>query len=150
MATNLRHWIWVRSRNCGCLVTWFCYELIAKPGNKTVAVSWSNPYVLRMKRSVVAEKMLPCLIHGYKVRHDGFHFYLFSSCRQFTYTRRTLISNKSCLSLRCSWSIAYRRCSNYNFMLDLILDLNRLHKDNCETRRETSECWDLVRITLDD
>ena len=25
--------IWVRSRNCGCLVTWFCYQLIAKPGN---------------------------------------------------------------------------------------------------------------------
>ena len=31
--------IWVRSWNCGCLVTWFCYQLIAKPGNKTAAVS---------------------------------------------------------------------------------------------------------------
>ena len=31
--------IWVRSRNCGCLVTWFCYQLIAKPGNKTATVS---------------------------------------------------------------------------------------------------------------
>ena len=37
--------IWVRSRNCGCLVTWFCYQLIAKPGNKTAAVSWPHPYV---------------------------------------------------------------------------------------------------------
>ena len=36
--------IWVRSRNCGCLVTWFCYQLIAKPGNKTAAVSWPIPY----------------------------------------------------------------------------------------------------------
>ena len=36
--------IWVRSRNCGCLVTWFCYQLIAKPGNKTAAVSWPDPY----------------------------------------------------------------------------------------------------------
>ena len=35
----------VRSRNCGCLVTWFCYQLIAKPGNKTAAVSWPDPYV---------------------------------------------------------------------------------------------------------
>ena len=26
--------IWVRSWNWGCLVTWFCYQLIAKPGNK--------------------------------------------------------------------------------------------------------------------
>ena len=38
--------IWVRSRNCGCLVTWFCYQLIAKPGNKTAAVSWPDPYTL--------------------------------------------------------------------------------------------------------
>ena len=36
--------IWVRSRNCGCLVTWFCYQLIAKPGNKTASVSWPDPY----------------------------------------------------------------------------------------------------------
>ena len=37
-------WIWVRSRNCSCLVTWFCYQLIAKPGNKTTTVSWPDPY----------------------------------------------------------------------------------------------------------
>ena len=36
--------IWVRTRNCGCLVTWFCYQLIAKPGNKTAAVPWLDPY----------------------------------------------------------------------------------------------------------
>ena len=36
--------IWVRSWNCGCLVTWFCYQLIAKPGNKTAAVLWPDPY----------------------------------------------------------------------------------------------------------
>ena len=38
--------IWVRSRNFGCLVTWFCYQLIAKPGNKTAAVPWPDPYIL--------------------------------------------------------------------------------------------------------
>ena len=27
--TNIPIYIWVRSRNCGCLVTWFCYQLIA-------------------------------------------------------------------------------------------------------------------------
>ena len=27
--------IWVGARRFGCLVTWFCYQLIAKPGNKT-------------------------------------------------------------------------------------------------------------------
>ena len=25
-------------------VTWFCYQLIAKPGNKTAALSWPDPY----------------------------------------------------------------------------------------------------------
>ena len=40
--------IWVRSRNCGCLVTWFCHQLIAKPGNKTAAVSWPDPYPQRI------------------------------------------------------------------------------------------------------
>ena len=37
--------IWVRSRNCDCLVTWFCYQLIAKPGNKTATVPWPDPYI---------------------------------------------------------------------------------------------------------
>ena len=47
---NLIHNIWVKSRNCGCLVTWFCYQLIAKPGNKTATVSWPDPYVWRTRR----------------------------------------------------------------------------------------------------
>ena len=42
--TSSEDFIWVRSRNCGCLVTWFCYQLIAKPGNKTATVSWPGPY----------------------------------------------------------------------------------------------------------
>ena len=37
-----RKCIWVRSWNCCCLVTWFCYQLIAKPGNKTATVSWPD------------------------------------------------------------------------------------------------------------
>ena len=42
---SLKIYTWVGSRNCGCLVTWFCYQLIAKPGNKTAAVSWPDPYI---------------------------------------------------------------------------------------------------------
>ena len=38
-------WIWIRSHDCGCLVAWFCFQLIARPGNKTVAVSWPDPYI---------------------------------------------------------------------------------------------------------
>ena len=54
--------IWVRSRNCDCLVTWFCYQLIVKPGNKALwlwfcyqlivkpgkkaaTVPWPDPYI---------------------------------------------------------------------------------------------------------
>ena len=36
--------IWVRSRNVAVLLTWFCYQLIAKPGDKTAAVTWPDPY----------------------------------------------------------------------------------------------------------
>ena len=40
-----RHYcIWVWSRRRGCLVTWFCYQLIAKPGNKTTVPLWPDPY----------------------------------------------------------------------------------------------------------
>ena len=36
----------------------------------------------------------------------------------------------NCRSLRCSWSIACRRCSNHIHILDLIHGFNRLGKDN--------------------
>ena len=36
--------LWVTSRRCGCFVTWFCYQLIAKPGNKIAASSWPDSY----------------------------------------------------------------------------------------------------------
>ena len=36
--------MWVRSRRCACLVTWFWYQLIANPDNKTVAPLWPCPY----------------------------------------------------------------------------------------------------------
>ena len=42
--THLYYHIWVRSRRCGCLATWFCYHLIAKPGNKRTSPSWPDPY----------------------------------------------------------------------------------------------------------
>ena len=42
--------IWVRSQNCGCLVIWFCYQLITKPGNKTAIVPWPDPYTYTWRR----------------------------------------------------------------------------------------------------
>ena len=55
--------IWVRSWNCGCLVTWFCYQLIAKPGNKTTRVSWPDPYRPWYRSiSTLDQSMACCLI----------------------------------------------------------------------------------------
>ena len=35
--------IWLRSQRWGCLVAWFCYQPIAKPGKKTAARLWPEP-----------------------------------------------------------------------------------------------------------
>ena len=36
--------IWIRSRRWTCLVTFFCYHLIAKPGNKVGTPLWLDKY----------------------------------------------------------------------------------------------------------
>ena len=61
-----------------CNVTWFCYQLIAKPGNKTAAPPWPDLYLassIRYGVSVVSdfEKMncvitaLHCILLGFFV-----------------------------------------------------------------------------------
>ena len=59
-----------------------------------------------------------------------------------------LIRQWNCSPLRCSWSIAYRRCSNCIF-IDLTPGFNGLGKDNCKTRQETFKFWDLVCLILE-
>ena len=54
-----------------------------------------------------------------------------------------------CWSLRCSWSIACRRCSNYIFILNLTPGFNGLGKDNYKMIREAFKFWDLVRLILE-
>ena len=54
----------------------------------------------------------------------------------------------NCWSLRCSWSIACRRCSNYIFILNLTPGFNRLGKDKCKIRWESFKFCDLVRLIL--
>ena len=60
-----------------------------------------------------------------------------------------LCGQLNCWTLRCSWSIACRHCSNYIFILNLIRGFNRLVKDDCKTRRETFKFWNLVRLQLE-
>ena len=55
--------LWVRSRNCGCLVTWFCYQLIAKQGNKAATVSWPDPYAcVSFTQVIISVADIPLLI----------------------------------------------------------------------------------------
>ena len=64
--------------------------------------------------------------------------------------KKTHFSKQSnCWSLRCSWSIACRRCSNYIFILHLTPGFNILRKDNAKQKWETFEFSDLVRLILE-
>ena len=60
-----------------------------------------------------------------------------------------LIRQYNCWSLRCSWSIACRRCSNYIFILSLTPGFNRLQKDNYKTRWKTLKFFDLLCLILE-
>ena len=63
---------------------------------------------------------------------------------------KTLLSRQlNCWSLRCSWSIACQRCSNYIFILHLTPGFNGLGKDNCKTRRDSFKFLDLVPLILE-
>ena len=55
----------------------------------------------------------------------------------------------NCWSLRCSWSIACRRCSNYIFILDLTPGFNGLGKDSGKTRWQTFKLRNLVWLILE-
>ena len=51
--------IWVKSQKWGCLVTWFCYQLIAKPGNKITTPLWLDLYEMRMYSSIQVGWQVP-------------------------------------------------------------------------------------------
>ena len=53
-----------------------------------------------------------------------------------------------CWSLRCSWNIACRRCSNYIFILELTPGFRGLGKYNFKTKQETNKFCDLVQLIL--
>ena len=80
-------------------------------------------------------------------RWMSFFYALVGIYHQSSNVSRTL--SKNCWSLRCSWSIACRRCSNYFFILDLIHGFDGFGKDNCKTRRDTFKCWDLLCLILE-
>ena len=52
---------------CGCLVTWFCYQLIAKPSNKTATVLWPGPHVCVWKNCLQKFAILICLSNSLRM-----------------------------------------------------------------------------------
>ena len=77
---------------------------------------------------------------------------VYCTYRKISNIKRTLMGNKIVdhhWSLRCSWSIACRRCSNYIFILDLASGFKGFGKDSRKTVRESFKCWDLVRLILE-
>ena len=64
--------------------------------------------------------VFPILVLAPKIRLPSNFWYITHLSRQWI-----------CWSIRWSWSIACRRCSNYIFILDLTSGFNVLGKDNC-------------------
>ena len=130
----------------------------------TVEFQISMVIVPNIKESDVETFQLDAFALSYK-----YYMWLRKRYRQTSNIRRTLVGNKivehsdvvgasnirrtsvsnCCWSLRCSWSIACRRCSNYIFVLDLTPGFNGLGKDNSKTRRKIHKCWDLVPLLLE-
>ena len=67
--------------------------------------------------------------------------YVLIRYRQTSHISRTLLGN---------WSLnAYRRSSNYIFILNLISGFIELYQDACKTRRQTFKFWDLMCLILE-
>ena len=69
--------------------------------------------------------------------------------RQVSNISHTLVGNKTCWSLRCSWCIACQRCSNYIFILALTPSFIGLGKDNCKKKQEAFKFGDFVCLILE-
>ena len=59
-----------------------------------------------------------------------------------------LSRQENCRSIRCSWCIACRRCSNYIFILDSTSGFKVFGKGSHETVRGSFKCWDLVLCSV--
>ena len=60
-----------------------------------------------------------------------------------------LSRQQNCWSLRCSWRITCRCCTNYIFIFNLTLGFNALGKDKCKIRQGIFKFWDLVWLILE-
>ena len=68
---------------------------------------------------------------------------------QTSYIRGTLVGKITCWSLRCSWSIASRRCSNCIFIRDWTPGFNGFSIDNDKTRLQSFKFCNLAHLILE-
>ena len=141
-----------RSQRCACLVTWFCYQMIAKPGNKTGPPLWPDPYHIEVaqngwnlgddvsKWSFLIENI--CIIQillliYFQVMCKHGRLFQFKSCRN----RPKVIGNKQ-------WSFLYaNERRRYNVILSLI---GWAYAYNGSWNKElTRNCFKLHHIPLD-
>ena len=162
--------------NLKCFITQFLFLIHWALGDVTVILNWSSFSTLYQSKidilsisweaalrwmlqntcddsSLLDQVMAWCQCSPSSMMTIGTsspHFQPGNIYHQVSNTRRILFSKQlNCLSLRCSWSNACRRCSNYIFILDLTPGFNGLGKDKYNMRRETSKFWDLVRLILE-
>ena len=69
--------------------------------------------------------------------HHWSHKYMYMYLPSDLLYKMHLSRQYNCWLLKCSWSIACRRCSNYIFILNVTLGFNGLGRYNCKTRRES-------------
>ena len=97
------------------------------PTRKKYKINWHNKY------------------HACWCKEPGHLWAKYSSTVKYNNNKSHTSRQYNCWWLRCSLSIACRRCSNYIFILYLRPDFNRLGKDKCKTRRESFKFGDLMR-----
>ena len=129
--------------NPWCNILWWIWRILSLKLLAVYVRCWKiwHLYILEY---LCADHSAIYILYAAVSKAIHFHEY-----RQTSSIKRTLVSKKNCWSLRCSWSIACRRCPNYIFILDLITGFNGLGKGNCKMRRELSNFCDLLRRILE-
>ena len=89
-----------------CLVTWFCYHLMAKPGNKTGAPSWPDQYTHTWKILIGRQIYQKVVYYAGKMVFMLEWGLVFSTgqCRVCWSLRVTSRTCRNCLRMPCSWN----------------------------------------------
>ena len=85
------------SRRCGCLATWFCYHMIAKPGNKTAAPSWPDPF-----ENIICE--IAAILSWPQCGKKGLSSLLFAGIHDGSMSNHSLIRWPECTHLN-TWEV---------------------------------------------